>query len=73
MRRVEILTPEGRVAVYATNTNDGGIFFRKPHDGVYQQVTGNMQTPHFKDKTQFRRYLRRHHGVRGREVAAFGW
>jgi len=71
MKRVE-LTHKGDITVYATNQNGGGVFVRKENDGAYSQIEGNDQTPTFTGKAQFRRYLYRM-GVRGREVAAFGW
>jgi hypothetical protein len=73
MRRLEIQTQNGRVVVYATNDNDGGLFSRYLHEGAYHQFAGTCQTPVFKSKKQFRTYLRQHYDVRGRTIAAYGW
>ena len=65
MNSVDITDREGRITVWACNAAHEGVFHRRPCDCAYQQTEGTCQTPVFKTKAQFRRYLRRHYGVRG--------
>ena len=72
MRRIEIDNGTESM-VYATNDHDGGVFVRPANSGAYSQQRGNSDTPTFTSKRQFRAWLRRNLGVRGREVFSFGW
>lgn len=69
MRRIELETGD----VYATNDSDGGLFHRRTDGSAYQQIRGTLQTPQFRTREQFRRYLRRCYGVTGRTVSHHGW
>ena len=72
MRGINIQSGDQKM-VYATNNADGGVFCGKPWEGPIHQIAGNSQTPTFKNRAHFWRYLREHHGVRGRIVDSWNW
>jgi len=72
MRRILLRTPTGEV-YYATNRAGEGLFVRLPYEGAYKQLLGTCQTPVFRTPQQFRRWLRRHLGIKGRTLSTWGW
>ena len=71
MHSIEITAPDGSRTVWACNASHEGVFCREPHECAYRQLEGTCQTPVFETRDQFRRYLRRHYEVTGRETARF--
>ena len=65
MRTIQItitneLTSVTKTVEVGTNERDGGIFIRTV-SGSWSQMTGNSQTPCFKNAKQLMTYLRKNH------------
>ena len=59
--------------IYATHPNKGGVLIKKKQDIEFVEICKKGTTPAFKSPEQFRRWIRRHLGVKGRRTKVIGW
>ncbi len=70
MKRITIRHTDGTETVYATNDSGEGCFTRKPYEGAYRQTAGTSQTPIFRTRQQFRKWLGK---LDGKIIEHSGW